>query len=421
MKNTSAYFVRELLLAIMLGTLMLALPAHTGNRISGDAGADTTAGHDFYYTCPMHPSVHEAAPGACPVCGMTLVKKFLNRQTAGSPVPAGVLRLDDAQRVLAGVGTSPAQRRALVRTLTLPGTLSYQEALRHGVTARFAGRIESLFVTSAGAHVKPGDRLYSVFSPDLLTALEEYRTATAASLRNADAPDIISAPSAAIAAEAKRKLLFLGLNEEQISEFIADSARSVITVRSDFGGTILSMNVRQQQYVAAGDLLFDLAGTDPLWLDIRVPEEDAPFVRTGQKVDARVEGNASRPLRGSIDFISRQIDADSRTLLCRATVPNGKGLFRAGEFAEVALSVQLPPAVVVPVTAVVTRDGSSCVWIEGGRNEYVPRTVSIGASDGKSVQIIGGVAEGERVVVSGGYLLDSESRLRFSDTLSAGH
>jgi Cu(I)/Ag(I) efflux system membrane fusion protein len=382
---------------------------------SGGTGNDTAGERRReYYTCPMHPSVISDKPGACPVCGMTLVKKS-GEPAAAAPgkndgMPPGV-SLSATQRVLANVATTVVERTTLPREIDAVGIVDYAEPLRVKLTSRFAGRIEKLHVAVTGESVKKGEPLFDIHSPELYSAERELLLAAQAMRAPGWATD--SNRRLMLEATMERLHLHFGMTHEQIGA-LADSGRPDDTVAyySPIGGTVMARYIQEGQYVDEGSALYDIADLSRVWTYLDVYEKDLRFVKVGTPVVLRTEAWPGETFSGTVTFIDPVVNSETRTVRVRSEFGNAAGKLKPQMYVEAQLQVPSPGALVVPASAVMSTGKRNIVWVEVAENAFEPREVRVGVAGGTLVEITGGLSEGEKVVTSGGYLLESESQLR---------
>jgi Cu(I)/Ag(I) efflux system membrane fusion protein len=191
-------------------------------------------------------------------------------------------------------------------------------------------------------------------------------------------------------------------------------------IYSQISGTVLRKNVSLQQYVSAGESLFEISDLRSVWLLVDLYESEIASVRLGQIVEATIDAAESHAIRGTVSFISPTLDPVTRTVRVRAILDNSSGNLRPEMYAHARILVQLPKSLVVPTTAVVSNGRKDVVWIEREPGRFEPRQVRLGERCGDFYQILDGVHEGESVAARGAYLIDSESQLRLSTAGGAG-
>lgn len=318
----------------------------------------------------------------------------------------GRLQVDAATVQRMNLKTALVGRGPVRREFRAVGAVAYNEVALRDITTKYEGWVETLHVNATGVEVKAGEPLFEIYSPELYNALLNYATvagdgadangtlarAVAARLRHYDVPDAV-VERVRRTGEAPRTLLF----------------------RAPAAGVVVEKGVVSGQMIKPGERLFRLAGLDTVWVRAQVYEKDLPLVREGQAVTVRSGYEVGAPVRnGVVQRILPQIEEQTRTATVRIELPNKGGTLRPGMFVDVGFAAQLDgDAVLVPGAAVLRSGGGNTVFIalEGGFFE--PREVKLGArSEGDLYQVLGGLEAGERVVVSGQFMLDSESRLR---------
>ncbi|MBA4312213.1 MAG: efflux RND transporter periplasmic adaptor subunit [Chlorobiaceae bacterium] len=353
-----------------------------------------------YYTCPMHPSVVSDRPGACPVCGMNLVKRTEQVEMSKEEHQSlGQVALSPTKQVLANVSTSTAMKMSLEKEIRAVGNIAYAEQNFRQISTRFPGRIEKLYLTYEGQQIKKDDPVADVYSPDAISAQQEYLLA-----KQSKSVDLIQ--------QSKEKLILWGFTESQVKEL--DESRTVkntLTLHSPISGTVLKKNVQQQQYVSTGENLFDVADLSTVWMYADVYEYEIQRVKVGQAVEATSDVYPDRKFIGRITFVSPTVDPSSRTVRIRAEITNRTAELKLDMFVNAAIKIKLSEGIVVPITAVLSTGTRQVVWVQKDAGIFEPRLVKIGERSNEYVQILDGINEGETIVTSGGYLIDSESQL----------
>jgi len=379
------------------------------DTIVGEGTADSQSG---YYTCPMHPSVISDKPGSCPVCGMTLVRKAGTPQASAEDI--GVIAsvsLSQAQRVIANVATTPAVRRSIDKEISAVGVVDYAEPLRTKVAARFGGRIEKLYVDYTGTKVKKGQPLFALYSPDLYSAEREFVLA----LNAMDTPGADANPDRKAMVDAARDRLSIhfGLTGGQVARI--ERTRTVdqtITFYSPISGTVLDKEVLEGQYIGEGTVLYDLADLSRVWIYLDVYEKDVRFIRIDHPVRIRAESYPGEVFRGRVTFIDPVINPETRTVRVRTESDNASGKLKPQMYVRAEIHVPAAESIVIPASAIMYTGKRKIVWVEVKENTFEPRDVRVGITAGPMVEILEGLHEGEQVVASGGYLIESESQLR---------
>jgi membrane fusion protein, copper/silver efflux system len=400
MKRTWFLIAAVLLFALALTVVFLR------HGTTGDASPSALRpGGGEYYTCPMHPSVIAYKPGACPVCGMALVKKTgLDRKGSGEAPEAGDVLVTGEQRVQANITTAAVRRVSFSAPVSASGVVAFAEPGQSIVAARGRGRIERLFVSRTGAVVRKGEPLIALYSPDIVSAQEEYLIALAL-------PGDTTREQL-VTASGKRLTERFGLTESQVSSLArAHVIQSPVVYTSPMTGTVIRKGVVEGQYVEEGATLFELADLSRVWVVASVPEQAAQSVSAGESAEVTLEAYPGVTFRGRVVFVEPVIDAESRTLRVRTELANPGGKLKPNMYAKVMLQPAPREVLVVPATAVLFTGRRPLVWVESAPGRFSPHVVHVGETSGGFIEILSGVEEGDMVAGTGGFLIDSESQL----------
>ena len=365
------------------------------------------------YTCPMHPQVHQAKPGLCPICGMELVKQ------AGQPIPAGGAAVSSAdltltaQQVALGnihaqvIGTSPSEMPV---PTVLTGTITADAQQTQSVSSRVAGRIEHLYVRQTGQLLRRGAPLFSVYSEPLQALQQEYLLALMQSREQRGAYQ-------QFAEATSQKLHLLGVTSGQLRQLAARGRPNpVMTYYSPTTGTVQTLDVVQGQYVTEGSPLVTLTNLATVWVEAQLYPQDVARLPLGKSVTVQVAGEPGSR-RGKVVFLSPELSGSSQVTLARIQLINPGGRLLPGARTNVLLDSQTTattaqPTLRVPVEALIRDGKNSYLWTQTGARQYHRVRVSTGEGSASSVLVTSGLSAGAKVVVSGAYLLQSEYSLR---------
>ncbi len=408
--------------AIPLVILIVALVAGAGWFIwqkkpqDKPSGRSTAAARQLY-TCTMHPFIIREKPGSCPICGMELIKKI---ETSGAEasgqqqaaLPGGV-SITSAQRVMANVATTEVRKEPLERAVDAVGVVQYDQTRQSRVTAWIACRIDKLNVGAVGSFVSRDKPLAEVYSPDLIATQQEYLLAVRSreKLKNSGIASV-SESGDALATSAKERLRLFGVKDAQIAG-LERSGRPLtrIPIYPEFSGVVIEKMVQQGQYVNAGEVLFNIADLSNVWVEIEVYENEFRNIRVGQQVEIRSQSWPGTAFMGKVALIYPYLDPKTRTVRVRVQLPNPGTKLKPDMFVNAVIRQPLGDGIAVPVTAVMDTGKRQLVWVEKAPGSFEPREVALGARIKERVQILSGLAPGDKVVTSGGYLIDSESQL----------
>lgn len=410
-RSTLIAIIASLLLGIAGTAAYMSLIVHGSGH---DAGRHATETSGDYYTCPMHPSVRSDRPGACPVCGMALVKKSTRAEdTAALPADFAGVVLSPTQRVVANIRTAPVGRRSLSKEVSAVGLINYAEPNFLHISARFPGRLEKLYLTYPGQRVKKGDPVADVYSPEAISAQQEFLIALDWSERARKGGQFVSTSGPDLLEQARKKLFLWGFTEEQLARLQATRhVDYVVTIYSPVSGTILKRNVDPQHYMMTGEDMYDVADLSVVWVYLDVYEKDIRFVSVGQDVEVQAKAYPGEKFPGKVTFISPVLDAETRTLRVRAEFANRHGRLKPNMYVTAGIRTPEKAALAVPLSAVISTGKRDVVWVEVHENAFEPREVVLGTRSGQLVEVLSGLHEGDMIAETGGYLIDSEATLQ---------
>ncbi|ABL01241.1 efflux RND transporter periplasmic adaptor subunit [Pelobacter propionicus] len=414
-------------IAIPLMVIILASAAGGGwllwhKKQPGTAADQKTAQGKQLYTCSMHPFIIKDKPGTCPICGMELIKK-IESATDGAAMTAeqkqqadmlGHVSLSPTQRVMANVATVEVRQQSLNKEINAVGIVQFDQSRQAKVTAWIAGRIDKLNVSTVGAYVSKNRPVAEVYSPDLMSTQQEYLLAIKSrdQLKNSPIPSI-SQNGEGLVASAKQRLMLFGVKESQIAALEKAGKPNIrLPIYTPLSGIVIEKMVQQGQYVNTGDVLFSIADLSTVWVEVEVYENEFPNIHIGQQVEIRSQSFPGKPFTGRVAFIYPFLDPKTRTVKARVAMPNPGMKLKPDMFVNAIIKVPLGSAIVVPVTAVMDTGKRRVAWVESSPGMFEPRDVQVGQQTDDKIQILSGLKPGDKVAVSGGYLIDSESQLK---------
>ena len=367
------------------------------------------------YTCPMHPSVISDHPGACPICGMTLVKKISQKELSGSDEIAMLksVSLSSTQRVMANISTTSVVRQTINREINATGVIDFAEPLQTKISARFRGRIDKLFANFTGEVVKAGQPLFELYSPDLVSAEQEFLLTLNSQSDIGEALYSSESEQRLIQASKDRLRLTYGMTEAQINSI--DSTRQVkpaITFYAPISGTVITKNIQEGEYVDEGTTLYQLANLSKVWAYLDIYEKDIQHLSVNQIVHITNESFPGEMFTGHVTFIDPVLNPNTRTIRVRTEFVNTESKLKPQMWVKAHIVLPAKSALVVPTTAILPTGKRNLVWVEVKENSFEPREVMLGIENENFVEVLSGLKESESVVTTGGYLLDSESQLQ---------
>ncbi|HWE01411.1 MAG TPA: efflux RND transporter periplasmic adaptor subunit [Tepidisphaeraceae bacterium] len=367
--------------------------------------------------CGMHPQVIQDHPGDCPICHMALTPINAPAPPGGMSAEPGesAVTIDPVLRQNMGVRTAAVTRGPLLLTVRTVGMLKTPEPGMHEISLKIGGWIDRLYADQEGMHVMAGDALFDLYSPDLQIAEQELMTAVMAkeALTAAASADL-RRESQSLIDSSTRKLRLWGVAERDI-EAIAKAKGAPprdIPFRAPVSGHLEDKSVVQGSAVQAGMKLMRIADHSRMWLEAPIYERAFSAVKLGQEMTATIDGMPNRTFKGTISFMYPHVDHMTRTLTVRMTIDNPDFELKPGMYATAEILTRpIENAILAPREAVIDTGVRQIAFVDAGDGHFQPRDVRMGAvGDGDMVQILDGLAPGERVVTSGQFLMDVESR-----------
>jgi Cu(I)/Ag(I) efflux system membrane fusion protein len=379
------------------------------------------------YTCPMHPYYTSDRPGECPICGMDLVPAKAKDTHAGHESKAAglaSLELDPRQEQLIGVTIAPVERKAVNRTVRAVGTVVPDERRVFVVHSKVNGWIDKLYVDTTGQAVATGQPLLAIYSPDVYATEEEYLAASDAAAELGSSRDgEVARGTEALKDAAARRLEYWDVRPGEV-ERLADAGHplKVLTVRSPYGGYVLAKHAQIGMYVQPGMPLYSVADLSRVWVEADIYEYEIPFVKVGQRVTITLPYYPAEPLEGTVRLVYPFLNAKTRTARVRVEVANPDLKLKPDMFADLSIEQNLGDQLVVPNEAVLDSGKRKIVFVAHDGGHFEPREITVAARLDEYYVVAGGLREGEKVVTSGNFLLDSESRIEGAlASMAGGH
>jgi len=356
---------------------------------------ETLADNEFY-VCSMDPQVMEKQAGTCPICKMALTKTIIHRSELD------IIKLNETQIKLANIKVDSITTSSIGRENMLSGVFSVDQKNTSIISSRINGRIEHLYFKIEGEEVHIGDKLYDLYSRDLLLAQEEYLLAL-------DKIQLIGKAAETIAGAAKQKLLLWGLTETQVATLTKTrNAQITNTIYSSAGGTVVEIPMKEGDYVNEGTKIYKTANLNTLWVEAQLYSKELGYMQEGKTVNIWCENHPEEFITGKIVFANPEVQEQSKINLIRVEIDNAKKLFKPGMPAHVILKGAPKEALVLPLEAVIQSGKGSFVWIEKVLGSFQARSVITGITNNNKIEIIYGLNQGDKVVVAGAYAIHSE-------------
>ncbi len=351
----------------------------------------------LYWYDPMYPQQRFDKPGKSPFMDMQLVPKYAEEGAEGT------VRIDPRVVQNLGVRTAEARSGSLAPQLAAVGNVDWNERSVVLVQPRTGGFVERLHVRAPLDPVRAGDPLAEILFPDWAGAQAEYLA-----LKRLAGPDVETLQRAA-----RERLALLGMNEEQVAAVEREGkVQARITLRAPVSGIVAELGAREGMTVTAGTTLFRIASLGTVWVVAEVPEAQAGMLVPGERAEVRVPAYPDDAFTGRVNAILPEVNAATRTVRARIEVANPGGKLKPGMFATLTLSPRARAALLVPAEAVIRTGTRSVVIVAAGDGRFRAVDVEVGMEAGADAEIRKGLKAGDRVVVSGQFLIDSEASLR---------
>jgi membrane fusion protein, copper/silver efflux system len=355
------------------------------------------------YTCSMDPQVLERKPGKCPICKMELTKTIVNPNEDKQSI-----RLSDEQIMLGNIKTQKVETGAVSEGLNLRGNIVPDQRNVSVISSRNSGRIEKLYFKNAGEKIKVGDHLYDIYSEELQAGVKQYLL-----LKEKSAElDGAGINYKEMLGSAREKLLVSGLSESQVNKLKPGNTSDLIPFYSKVYGVVSEVKISEGDYVNEGTSILEVADYSSVWVEAEAYPQDLKVIRPGLKVNVIAQAFPNETVEGKISFESPELESQSRINLVRIEIPNKEGKYKPGMRVTVTALLGEHRSIQVPEEAILYQPQMNMVWVLNDKGSFVPRMVETGIISNGKVEIKSGLAEGEMLVISGAYLIDSEYRLR---------
>ena len=391
-----------------------SIPGGSRAQHSSSATAEQKQRRVLYWVDPMHPAYKSDRPGIAPDCGMQLVPVYADEAEQMAKAPAGTVRITPERQQLIGVKLGRAEVRPVRKTIRAVARIANDETRIVHVHSKVDGWIEEIFVNSVGAPVEKGDPLFTLYSPELVSAQQEYLIALRARRQLAESPvPGIARSTESLYQAARRRLELWDVSPDQIRKLEeSGESQQTVTFYSPHHGFVLEKKAFEHLRVTQDTDLYLIADLSTVWAIADVYEYEASMVQPGQKATMTLAYLPGQSFAGKVSYIYPQLDPQTRTLRVRLDIANANLRLRPEMFATVEIEVDLGKQLVVPVEAVLDSGNKQYAFVTRGDGYFEPREIKLGPrSDGYYV-VESGLKPGEQVVTSANFLIDSESRLK---------
>lgn len=383
-----------LVIGIALGLTLSRL--YPSNAVSPSTNSDKDAKQPLYWVAPMDANYRRDKPGKSPM-GMDLIPVYQESQTAENNSPATVRIAPQVVNNL-GVRTQTVSLKPMVEEIFTVGYVQYDQDRMIHIHPRVDGWIEKLFVKAAGDPVTKGQALYTLYSPQLVNAQEEFLIA-------------LKRNNSSLIVAAKERLRALQLSSEFIKQLQAtQEVQQTVTFYSPQAGVVDGLKIREGFYVTPGTTLLSIAQLEQVWVEAEVFERDSALIKSGLQVTMKVDYLPSKSWQGVVDYVYPTLNSKTRTLRVRLKFNNPQALLKPNMFAQVAIvTPQTTDTLLVPKEAVIRTGKQNRVVQALGQGQFKSVAVSIGRVGKNTIEILSGLNEGDEIVTSAQFLIDSES------------
>jgi Cu(I)/Ag(I) efflux system membrane fusion protein len=364
-----------------------------------------------YYTCSMDPQVMEKHPGPCPICHMEMTKVTFNEGDMDK------LRFSKAQMKLANIKVDTARLTQISEEMNVAAKITLDESQTSIISARVEGRIEKLHIRNTGEKIQKGDLLYEIYSQDLVVAQRDYLVAMAQ--MNSLSKGEFNYTQ--IAEAAKNKLLLWGMSEKQIADLLSkNTASDLVSFFSKEDGVITDVSIKEGDYVSQGQNIYKLNRMSTVWVEAQLYSDEGRQVKEGESVKIKIYDYPDKNFAGKVSFISPELQSNSKISPVRIELANPEFLFKPGMAATVLIQSKTKNAIALPLDAVLQDSKGASIWVQDSKGSFENRMVHTGLRNSDQIEILHGLSEGEKVVVSGAYLIQSEYQFKKGSDPMAG-
>jgi len=449
-----------------IGLIALGLVAGIGGTLALRPGAKhehpasaptSTASSKQMYQCPMHPQIIMDHEGDCPICGMKLVamenespkestpreqgkivyyrspmnpsltsqvpmkdemgmdyvpvyEGDLKSEGAGTDTHAAVT-IDHERQQLIGLKTERVMEGSVTGEIRAVGRVSVDETRVRKVNVKVEGFVEKLFVDFIGKPVAKGTPLFTLYSPEFVSAQREYLLAL--KTQKAMAGGTLQSSGGDLLEAARRRLTLWDVPQEAIEQLEkTGEAQRALTLRSPISGVVTAKNVVEGARITPADILFEITDLSRVWVLVDAYESDLSRTKVGMAANLTIQSIPGKTLHGRVAFVDPVMDPKTRTAKLRVEFPNPGGMLKPEMFGEVLLKTPGHKGILIPLDAVLDAGTSKVAFVALGNGKFEPREVTTGVAVGEKVEIRSGLKIGEEVVVRANFLVDSESRLK---------
>lgn len=397
-KQVSILIVACLFLGGVAGWILRGGEGHPHHEHTHEAEDGTV------YTCSMHPQIRQNEPGKCPICGMALIPVGSKGNGESGPY---ILEMTPEAVALANVATTRVKSGSTSSSLRLTGKIQADEQRSRSIAANYPGRIDHLYVNFTGQEVTTGQKLATLYSPELVNAQKELLETVK-----------IKGQQPALYEAAKEKLRLWKISDEQIVAIEnGGEVQTQFDVFADASGIVITRNVSVGDFVQRGSVLFDVIDLSRVWVMMDAYESDLAYVKKGSDAKFQVSAYPGKEFTGKVTYIDPILNPDTRTTAVRAEIANPSGQLKPGMFVSSqleGLASGSENGLLIPKTAVLWTGPRSVIYVQAGDKAspaFEMREVVLGSRVGEEYLVLSGVEEGEQIVSNGVFSVDAAAQL----------
>ena len=408
-KNNYKLVIGTMIVGLFLGWLFF----HPSDQTTENGEtADAHEGHDHEsedpttWTCSMHPQIKQEKPGDCPICGMDLIP-LSSMEESGDGIHEDEIMLTEAAAKLADIQTTVVERGSPEKDIYLQGMVEADERNMAELTARFGGRIEKLFINFTGEKVQKGQKLATVYSPELVTAQRELLESVG-----------LKESRPAIYKAARSKLKLWDLSESQIDDIEQQGKPKLyFDILAPISGTVMKRHVALGDYVKTGDALFRLVDLSMVWVMFDAYEADLPWIKPGDKMQFTVQSLPGEVFHGNVSYIDPFINPETRSAKVRIELNNKEGKLKPAMFANGVLHSSIAAEgneLLIPKSSILWTGKRAVVYVKvAGRENpsFRYREILLGPEAGNFYVVAEGLEEGEEIATNGVFKIDAAAQL----------
>jgi RND family efflux transporter MFP subunit len=415
--------MRKKIIVIISVVILVLVGAFVVNKFVFKKESKDISKKSEIYICPMHPWIQQDHPGVCPICNMELVLKSIEERIDSSENVSrtsmkkelGEITLSPTQQVLANVKTEIAKYESFDFTIEANGVVKVCDDATRQISSPVKGKLARLYVNYEGQRIGKGQKAFELYSPELIATQREFLLAYKNFKNNENSTYInIKDNLESILDAAKQRLKLWFISDRQIEELEENQKISnSITYYSDYSGIVTKKYFNEGSWVMEGTTIADVVNLSSVWVMANIYENELNQIHIGQSAEIKLSGYDDKILYGKIDYINSFVNPDTRTIEVRITTPNSNLLLKPEMYVKVKIETgKTSNYIVVPRNAVLRTGKMDMVYVRKENNIFAPRQVELGGErDGKYL-IKSGIESGDEIVVSAGFLMDSESQIQ---------